>query len=142
MWSRSPLQPDSTRRYDESEHNGEEVMRRALALSAALALLIVSIAGAGQTRTYDTTLEVTWDAAVKSVRDVDFVLMESDRGEHIFTMRTKSKISHKRGLRMRVELTRSGGQTAVHVESIDPRKAEKAARHISNYLNALDQRLD
>jgi hypothetical protein len=58
-------------------------------------------------------------------------------------MRTKSKLTHKRGLHMQVILSPvDSDTTAIEVVSVDPEKAEKAAKRIRKYLEALDQRLD
>jgi len=114
----------------------------------ALGLLIITlVAGgvvqAGENRTYDTSLGVTWDAAVKAVRDMEFVLVDSDREENTFEMRTKSKWSAKRGYHMQVTLSPvDTDTTTVEIISVDPKKAERVASHIRGYFEALDQRRD
>jgi hypothetical protein len=119
-------------------------MRRALML--ALGLLIAmsaTTAGAGQAETYERSLEITWDAAVKAIRDMDYVLVDSDRSEHTFEMRTKSQLSAKRGHHMQVTLLSSGPTTTtVQIDAVNPKKAERVAPHIRRYFEALDERLD
>ena len=117
-------------------------MKRLFVLTTVLWLAGGVLALAGQSRTYDKTLESTWDAAVKAVRDVNFVVVDSDRAAYEFTMRNKSKLSHKKGINMQVTLNADGQTvTVVAVEVVDPSKAAKAAKHMTSYLDALDGRL-
>jgi DNA polymerase III alpha subunit (gram-positive type) len=112
--------------------------------------LTVLLVGAGllvshafeQSRTYDRSIEAVWDEAVKATRDVDFVLVDSDRSKHELTMRTKSKLSAKRGLHMYLNLVETSAGTRVIVKPADPAKVKKTAKHITQYLQALDKRLD
>lgn len=107
-----------------------------------LLALIAATAGAADTRTYDRPLESTWDEAVKAVRDVDFVLLDSDRSEHTFSMRTKSWRSHKKGREIEVELSGDHTQATVTVRAADPDEAVKLAKAIARYMVALDERMD
>lgn len=116
--------------------------RTALVAGITLVVLAAGIAGATDTRTYDRTLETTWDAAVKAVRDVDFVILDSDRSEHHFTMRTKSWHSHKKGRSMEVELSGDQSSATVTVRATDPDDVKKVAKAIARYLEALDERMD
>ena len=116
-------------------------MRRALLLVVVVVAVLSPSAWAEDSRTYDRDLETVWEHAVKAVRDVDFVLVESDRAEHRFTMRTKSKLSAKRGIELEVGLVGRDQLTVVRVEVLDERKAARAAKHVRAYLEALDRRL-
>ena len=107
-----------------------------------LALFVAAAALAGESRTYETSLDLAWDAAVKTVRDVEFVLVDSDRDEGHFVMRNRSKLNHKKGYFMEVVLTRSGQTVSIRVVAADPSKAKRTAKHITRYLAALDERLE
>lgn len=118
-------------------------MRRTpLLVGIALLALVAGVAGAADTRTYDRPLESTWDEAVKAVRDVEYVLVDSDRAEHLFTMRTKAWHSHKKGRAMEVELSGDHLSATVTVRAADPDDAVKVAKAIARYMAALDQRMD
>jgi hypothetical protein len=118
-------------------------MRRVTFGLLLVALAAGTVVTAGESRTYDSSLSVTWDAAVKTVRDVDFVLVDSDRDDNTFEMRTKSKWTHKRGLHMRVTLSPVGpGTTTIEVVAVNPDKAKRLASRIAAYLESLDRRLD
>jgi hypothetical protein len=111
----------------------------------AVAILLVwftAAAGAADTRTYQYPLESTWDEAVKAVRDADLVLIDSDRGEHRFTMRTKAWHSSKKGRVMEVELSGDHLTATVTVRAADPDEAVKLEKTIAEYLAVLDQRMD
>jgi hypothetical protein len=95
-----------------------------------------------QSRTYDRSIEAVWDEAVKATRDVDFVLVDSDRSKHELSMRTKSKLSAKRGLQMNLKLVETSDGTRVSVWPADQAKVKKTAKHITKYLQALDKRID
>lgn len=107
-----------------------------------LLVLTAAVAGAADTRTYDRPLESTWDEAVKAVRDIDFVLLDSDRSEHTFSMRTKSWHSHKKGRVIEVEVSGDHTIATVTVRAADPDEAVKLAKHIARYMEALDERMD
>lgn len=109
---------------------------------ATLLVLAAGVAGAADTRTYDRPLESTWDEAVKAVRDVEFVLTDSSRSEHRFTMRTKAWHSHKKGRTMDVELSGDHLSATVTVRAADPDEAVKLAKAIAKYMAALDKRMD
>ena len=106
-----------------------------------IGLVLCAPVFAAHNRTYDRSIEGVWDEVVKAVRDVDFVLIDSDRSKHELTMRTKSRLSSKRGMVMEVKLTREHSLTTVHVWAADPAKAERLAKHILRYLEALDRRM-
>ena len=114
------------------------------AVSGLIALLVLPClpAAADDARTYERPINTVWDHAVKAIRDVGFVLIDSNRAEHELTMRTRSKLSHKRGLVMEVTLTGDHTVATIHVRAADPEKVEKTAKHIRRYLDALDKRLD
>lgn len=121
----------------------EETMRPAqIVILAALIILTAGLAEAAETRTYDRPIESTWDEAVKAVRDVDFVLTDSRRSEHRFTMRTKAWQSHKKGRSMEVELSGDHLTATITVRAADPDQAAKLAKAIAKYMAALDKRMD
>lgn len=118
-------------------------MRRpAIVVAITLVALAVGIAAATETRTYDQTLESTWDEAVKAARDIEYVILDSDRSEHRFTMRTKAWYSHKKGRSMEVEVSGDLSSATVTVRAADPEDAAKVAKAIARYLEALDDRMD
>lgn len=117
-------------------------MRKAITLLFALVVLSSGIATA-ENRDYDRPINSVWDAAIKAIRDVDFVLTDSDRSNYEFEMRTKSWYSHKTGMTMEVTLTATGdSSTTISVVAADPERAPKLAKHIAEYLLALDDRMD
>lgn len=116
-------------------------LHRTLPLVVAT-LLLVPAAHAAMAQTYDTPLEVTWDEAVKAVRDVGFILEDSDRSEHEFRMRAPSRLNRKKGLPMDVRLTVDGAATTVHIQATDPARDEEAVKYMRKYFAALDDRLD
>jgi len=125
------------------QNHEEETMKRSrFVIVATLLILAAGVAGAADTRTYDRPIESTWDEAVKAARDADMVLLDSDRSEHRFTMRTKSWHSHKKGRAMEVELSGDQFTATVTVRAVDPDEAAKLAKAIANYLAALDERMD
>jgi hypothetical protein len=118
-------------------------MNRSLtATFVVLLALAAGLATATDTRSYDRPLEVTWDEAVKAVRDADLVLLDSDRSEHRFTMRSKRWYSHKKGRTMEVELSGSETGATVTVRAADPNDEPKLAKVIARYMAALDERMD
>jgi hypothetical protein len=118
-------------------------MRRSLITAAAvLVALTAGFAAAADTRSYDRPVEITWDEAVKAVRDADLVLLDSDRSEHRFTMRNKKWHSHKKGRTMEVELSGDESQATVTVRAADPNDEPKLAKVIARYLAALDERMN
>jgi hypothetical protein len=124
-------------------------MKRLMVIAAVLALLGLGLGvlhAYEQSRTYNRSIELVWDEAVKAVRDADLVLVDSKRSEHWLSMRSKSKLSAKRGLHIFLKLTRaSEGNTVMTVVTVrpeDPSKAEKTAKHITRYLIALDKRMN
>jgi len=116
--------------------------RRSFLIITAMVVLAAAAAGAADTRTYQRPIESTWDEAVRAVRDADFVLLDSDRSEHRFTMRTKSWHSHKKGRVIKVELNGDELSTTVSVQAADPAEAVKLEKAIGLYLAALDDRMD
>ncbi len=116
--------------------------RTAFLVGIAQLALVAGIASATDTRTYDRPLESTWDEAVKAVRDVEYVLVDSDRSEHRFTMRTKAWHSHKKGRAMEVELSGDHMSATVTVRAADPNDAVKVAKAIARYMAVLDERMD
>lgn len=113
-----------------------------IVILAALIILTAGLAEAAETRTYDRPIESTWDEAVKAVRDVNFVLTDSRRSEHRFTMRTKAWQSHKKGRSMEVELSGDHLTATITVRAADPDQAAKLAKAIAKYMAALDKRMD
>ncbi len=109
---------------------------------ATLLVLAAGVAGAADTRTYDRPLESTWDEAVKAARDAEMVVLDSDRSEHSFSMRTKAWYSHKKGRTMEVELSGDQFTATVTVRAADPDEATKLAKAIAQYMEALDKRMD
>lgn len=112
------------------------------AVATLVILAATSVVWAVDTRTYQYPLESTWDEAVKAVRDADLVLVDSDRSEHRFTMRTKAWHSSKKGRVMEVELSGDHLTATVTVRAADPDEAVKLEETIAEYLTALDQRMD
>ena len=108
----------------------------------ALLTLVAGTAGAADTRTYDRPIESIWDEAVKAIRDVEYVLVDSDRSEHRFTMRTKAWHSHKKGRAMEVELSGDHLRASITVRASNPDDAVKVAKAIARYMAALDERMD
>jgi len=117
-------------------------MKTSRTFFVCLLLLCGSVTMAGELRSYEVDLNVAWEAAVKTVRDVSYVLVDSDREEGVFVMRNKSKLNHKKGYFMEVSLSRAGDTTTVQVVAADPTKAKRTAKHITRYMNALDERLE
>ncbi len=117
-------------------------MQRAVIVLCAFTILLSATFLAADSRSYERPIGTVWDHAVKAVRDVDFVLIDSNRSEHEFTMRRKSKLNHKKGLVMEVKLSGDHTHATIHVRAANPEKIEKAAKHIRKYLDALDRRLD
>lgn len=118
-------------------------MKRSLVVAAVLLLaLTAGLAAAADSRSYDRSLEVTWDEAVKAVRDADLVLLDSDRAEHRFTMRDKRWHSHKKGRTMEVELSGNELEATITVRAADPTDEPKLVKVIARYMAALDERMD
>jgi hypothetical protein len=109
---------------------------------ATLLVLTAAVAGAADTRTYQKPLESTWDEAVKAVRDAELVVIDSDRSEHRFTMRTKAWQSHKKGRVIEVVLSGDERTTTVTVRAADPGEEVKLEKAIAAYMAALDDRMD
>jgi hypothetical protein len=107
-----------------------------------LLVLAAAMAGAADTRTYQRPIESAWDEAVKAVRDADLVLLDSDRAEHRFTMRTKSWASHKKGRVIEVELNGDELTTTITARAADPAEGAKLEKAIASYMAALDDRMD
>jgi hypothetical protein len=132
--------------YTVSALYGKEERMKRLLIPVLTGLLISSgllVAHAfEQTRTYSRSIEAVWDEVVKATRDVDFVLVDSDRSKHELSMRTKSKMSAKRGLYMNLKLDETIDGTRVKVWPEDPAKVKKTAKHITKYLQALDKRIE
>lgn len=116
--------------------------RRSIVVITALLILAAAMVGAADTRTYQQPIETTWDEAVKAVRDAELVLIDSDRSEHRFTMRTKSWATHKKGRVIEVELSGDQFTATVTVRAADPAEAAKLEKAIGLYLAALDERMD
>ena len=124
-------------------------MRR---LTFALVLMLVAVPVAvaddddeefDASRSYDRPISVVWDEAVKAVRDANFVVLDSKRSEYWFTMRTKSKLSAKRGMPMKVELEGDLNETTVTISLLDEDDDEEdLEKPGTKYLEALDKRLD
>jgi predicted kinase len=117
---------------------------RALPIVAITTVLVLTtmVAGAADSRTYDRPLESTWDEAIKAVRDADLVVIDSDRSEHRFTMRTQAWHSHKKGRVIEVELSGNDLTTTVTARAADPSEAVKLAKAIALYFQALDERMN
>jgi hypothetical protein len=116
--------------------------RRSFVVITALLVFAAAVAGAADTRTYQRPLAGTWDEAVKAVRDADLVLLDSDRSEGRFTMRTKAWHSSKKGRTIEVELSGDEHTTTVTARAADPDEEVKLAKAIALYMAALDDRMD
>lgn len=112
--------------------------RRALVVTVTGLLLAGTLVLAGQARSYNKPIEVTWDEAVKAVRDAELYVSDSNRSDHWFVMRTK----RKGGYEMRVTLFGTEQQATVQVDAVDPGDSERSEKHIRRFLDALDRRLD
>jgi hypothetical protein len=95
---------------------------------------------AGDSRTYQKSIELTWDEAVKAIRDADLTLTDSNRSEHWFTMVTPKK-SLAKTVNFEVRLTETGGGTQVVIEALDNAGSKRASNGIIRYLDALDKRM-
>ena len=124
------------------KHEEETMKCSRFVIVATLLVLAAGVVGAADTRTYDRPIESTWDEAVKAARDADMVMLDSDRSEHRFTMRTKSWHSHKKGRVIEVELSGDQFTATVTVRAADPDEAGKLAKTIASYLAILDERMD
>ena len=106
-----------------------------------LILTLAALAGAAE-RSYARPVETVWNEAVKSARDANLVVVDSDRDSHLLVLRSKAWYSSKKGLKIRVTLSGSDGAVTVRAEAVDPETAERLAKTIAKYLDALDARLD
>ena len=99
-----------------------------------------AVASAADVRSYDKSIELVWDEAVKAARDVELVVTDSDRTEHWFTMETPKK-TLARTVRFEVRLTASGSGTQVAVKATEDAGSSKSEKTIARYLDALDHRM-
>jgi hypothetical protein len=113
---------------------------RSIAGFVVLALLVVVTAVAATSRTYDRSIELVWDEAVKASRDAELVVTESDREEHRFRMKTPKKALSK-SVSFEVRLAESGSGTAVTVTELDDPGSTKSAKAIAAFFEALDARM-
>jgi hypothetical protein len=113
-----------------------------IVIAAVMIIAVAAAAIAADTRTYDRPLETTWDEAVKAVRDAELILLDSDRDEHVFTMRTTTWHSRKKGRAMEVELVGGLTSTTVTVRAVNPDDEPKLVKAIARYLTALDDRMN
>ena len=105
-------------------------------------LIVVAVAAwAGDSRTYQRSIEPVWDEAVKAVRDADLVLTDSDRSEHWFTMKTEAK-TLSRSYHFEVRLSQNGDITTVTVDETDHQGSKKSRNVIARYLAALHDRMN
>lgn len=116
-------------------------MQRLVVCLLACSLLLGGWLFAAESRAYERPIETVWEHALKASRDVDFVLLDSNHSEYWFTMRTKSKLSSKRGMVMAVTLSGDHTHATIEVSAVDPAKAQKLAKHIRNFMIAVDKRL-
>jgi hypothetical protein len=116
-------------------------MRFASIACAAVVLLAVA-AGvwADDSRTYSRSIELTWDEAVKAIRDAELVLTDSNRSEHWFTMRSSKKSLAKTAF-LEVRLTETGGGTQVAVRELENAGSKRSVNAVAKYLAALDKRM-
>ena len=112
--------------------------KRVVASIFVVMLLGAAVVAADQSRSYEWPLEVTWDEAVKAVRDAELYLSSSKRSDHWFLMRTKKK----GGVEIRVTLSGTHQAATVEVRAADPADAKKAAKHVDRFLAALDRRME
>ena len=106
-----------------------------------IAIAVAAVAVAGDSRSYERSIEAVWDEAVKACRDADLVLVDSDRGEHRFRMKTPKKTLSK-SVSFEVRLTEGGDGTTVTVKELDHPGSKKSLRAIASFFDALDTRLD
>ncbi len=117
-------------------------MRQAMVATLVLIGVAAGLVWA-DSRAYNRPIETVWEHALKATRDVDFVVVDSKHESYELVMRTKSKLSAKRGMEMQLTLEAAGqGATTVNVVAVDPDDAEDLEKPIRKYLAALDARLD
>jgi hypothetical protein len=124
------------------DHEEDTMRFRPFVVIAALLVLTAVVTLASESRTYQRPLESTWDEAIKAVRDADLVMIDSDRSEHRFTMRTKVWYSRKKGHAIEVQLSGDERATTVTARASDPEDEDIADKPIARYLEALDKRMD
>lgn len=103
-------------------------------------LAAAPIASAAETRSYDRSLELVWDDAVKAARDAELVLTDSDRADHWFTMETPPK-TFSSSVGFEVTLERVGDETEVTVRALDRPDSKKSQRAMAAFFEALERRL-
>lgn len=105
-----------------------------------LSLVVAVGVLAASSRTYDRSIELVWDEAVKASRDAELVVTESDRDEHRFRMKTPKK-ALSRTVSFEVRLAESGDGTTVTVTELDDPGSKKSAKAIAAFFEALDARM-
>ena len=113
---------------------------RGIAGVVVLAIMVVATAVAASSRTYDQSIELVWDEAVKASRDAELVVTESDREEHRFRMKTPKKALSK-SVSFEVRLASTGAGTTVTVTELDDPGSTKSAKAIAAFFEALDARM-
>ena len=116
---------------------------KAWSIAGVVVLSLVVAAGvlAASSCTYEQSIELVWDEAVKACRDAELVVTESDRAAHWFRMKTPKKALSK-SVSFEVRLTKSGQGTTVTVSELDDRGSKKSAKAIAAFFEALDARME
>jgi len=110
---------------------------------ACVGIAVVAVAAAalaGDSRSYEKSIELTWDEAVKAVRDAELTVTDSNRSEHWFTMKSQKKTLSK-SVNLEVSLTEAGSDTRVEVRELDHAGSKKSYKAIAAYFAALDKRM-
>ena len=111
------------------------------AAGVVLAMVLVATAvAAASSRTYEQSIELVWEEAVKASRDAELVVTESDREEHRFRMKTPKKALSK-SVSFEVRLASTGAGTTVTVTELDDPGSTKSAKAIAAFFEALDARM-
>jgi len=105
-----------------------------------MVIAAAAVVWADDSRTYGKSIELTWDEAVKAIRDADLVMTDSNRSEHWFTMRSTKKSLAKTAY-LEVTLTATGNGTLVAVRELENAGSTRSVKMVARYLEALDQRM-
>ena len=108
--------------------------------AVAMALVASAVVIAADSRTYERSIELVWDEAVKATRDAELVVTESDRAEYRFRMKTPKKTLSK-SVSFEVRLTDTGDGTTVRVTELDDPGSKKSVKAIAAFFEALDARI-
>jgi len=111
-----------------------------IAWLVVMCVAAAAVLSAADVRSYDKSIELVWDEAVKAARDAELEVTDSDRSEHWFTMEAPKKTLSK-AVSFEVRLTPSGNGTQVAVHSTDKPGSKKSEKNIAAFFDALDARM-